>query len=290
MHNLDFGTVLIIIFFVISIFCGIVSFFVFKANYYIINHKDELFNNNHIAKVCKDMGSKLAVQRVTYFEYIDEMGLNQTYSCSSSIVSNAENNPIKYLFKYSNLGYDKESLEKLEFCNDFLSNYYVFRENMKQLSTKVNSQLPLWVYYFSNSENIPYIICDLDKELKKMQKSVFHFSYVSPAGQSFRDYDIVITSDILKQLESEVMAKLNKKSYAKTQRNAMTNDLREAIKLRDNYTCCMCGNSVYSEPNLLLEVDHIVPVAKGGKTEAGNLQTLCWRCNRSKSDKVKDYL
>lgn len=94
------------------------------------------------------MGSKLAVQKVTCLEYIDEMGLNQTYSCSSSIVSNAENNPIKYLFKYSNLGYDKEFLEKLEFCNDFLSNYYVFRENMKQISTKVNSQLPLWVYYF----------------------------------------------------------------------------------------------------------------------------------------------
>ncbi|MCM1180947.1 MAG: HNH endonuclease [Clostridium sp.] len=66
----------------------------------------------------------------------------------------------------------------------------------------------------------------------------------------------------------------------------MTNDLREAIKKRDNYTCCLCGNSVYNEPNLLLEVDHIVPISKGGKTEAGNLQTLCWRCNRKKSDNL----
>ena len=46
----------------------------------------------------------------------------------------------------------------------------------------------------------------------------------------------------------------------------MTQDLREAIKKRDNYTCCKCGNSVFKEPNLLLEVDHIIPVSKGGLT------------------------
>ena len=80
--------------------------------------------------------------------------------------------------------------------------------------------------------------------------------------------------------------KIEKNNYAKKQRSIMTNDLREAIKNRDNYTCCICGNSVLHEPNLLLEVDHIIPVSRGGKTEANNLQTLCWRCNRAKSNKI----
>src|SRR5216683_2707298 len=35
-----------------------------------------------------------------------------------------------------------------------------------------------------------------------------------------------------------------------------------------------------------LEMDHIVPVSKGGKTEESNLQTLCRRCNRAKSKKL----
>lgn len=79
---------------------------------------------------------------------------------------------------------------------------------------------------------------------------------------------------------------MDKKEFSTAQRQMMTNDLREAIKKRDNYTCCICGNSVFNEPNLLLEIDHIVPISKGGKTEASNLQTLCWRCNRSKSNKM----
>ena len=66
----------------------------------------------------------------------------------------------------------------------------------------------------------------------------------------------------------------------------MTKKLRDYIKNRDNFTCCNCGNSTFKEPNLLLEIDHIIPVAKGGLTEESNLQTLCWKCNRSKSDKI----
>ena len=66
----------------------------------------------------------------------------------------------------------------------------------------------------------------------------------------------------------------------------LTSKLRQAIKERDHYTCRYCGASLDQEPHLLLEIDHIVPVAKGGLTTEDNLQTLCWRCNRSKGSKI----
>ncbi|MBQ1328668.1 MAG: HNH endonuclease [Eubacterium sp.] len=75
-------------------------------------------------------------------------------------------------------------------------------------------------------------------------------------------------------------------SFSKEQRALMTTKLRQQIKERDGYTCKLCGNSIYKEPNLLLEIDHIIPVAKGGCTVPENLQTLCWKCNRNKSDKL----
>jgi hypothetical protein len=56
--------------------------------------------------------------------------------------------------------------------------------------------------------------------------------------------------------------------------------LRAAVLLRDGGRCRRCRRSIN------LEVDHIVPVSKGGKTEESNLQILCRRCNRSKCKKL----
>lgn len=40
------------------------------------------------------------------------------------------------------------------------------------------------------------------------------------------------------------------------------------------------------EDDVTLEVEHIIPVSKGGKTGMKNLQTLCETCNRGKSNKI----
>lgn len=51
---------------------------------------------------------------------------------------------------------------------------------------------------------------------------------------------------------------------------------------RDSFTCQYCGKS---SPEVVLEVDHIKPVSKGGDNEIINLITSCFDCNRGKSDK-----
>lgn len=66
----------------------------------------------------------------------------------------------------------------------------------------------------------------------------------------------------------------------------MTKKLREFIKRRDNYTCQNYYASVAQQNLLLLEVDHIIPISKGGLSTKDNLQTLCWKCNRTKSNKI----
>jgi hypothetical protein len=51
---------------------------------------------------------------------------------------------------------------------------------------------------------------------------------------------------------------------------------------RDEFTCQYCGRK---SPEVVLEVDHIVPVAGGGMDDVVNLRTSCWACNSGKSDK-----
>lgn len=58
--------------------------------------------------------------------------------------------------------------------------------------------------------------------------------------------------------------------------------LRFEILLRDNFTCQYCGRK---SPEVILEVDHIFPRAKGGELlNKDNLITACFECNRGKGD------
>ena len=99
-------------------------------------------------------------------------------------------------------------------------------------------------------------------------------------------FTVPMTEETIAELIKVLESKINESAFKKEQRTLMTQKLRDFIKKRDNYTCCNCGNSTYIEPNLLLEIDHIIPVSKGGRTVEDNLQTLCWKCNRAKSNKI----
>lgn len=67
------------------------------------------------------------------------------------------------------------------------------------------------------------------------------------------------------------------------ERVKVSNRMRFSIYSRDNYTCRMCHRRFNAEN---LEIDHIYPIARGGKTTYVNLQTLCKRCNQMKGDKA----
>ena len=60
--------------------------------------------------------------------------------------------------------------------------------------------------------------------------------------------------------------------------------LRYRILSRDHFTCQACGRSPATDPNVQLEIDHIVPWSAGGESVVTNLQTLCRECNRGKSN------
>jgi DNA-directed RNA polymerase subunit RPC12/RpoP len=57
--------------------------------------------------------------------------------------------------------------------------------------------------------------------------------------------------------------------------------LRFEVFKRDGFACRYCGANPMSE---VLQVDHVVPVSKGGTNDPVNLVTSCFSCNSGKSN------
>lgn len=68
-----------------------------------------------------------------------------------------------------------------------------------------------------------------------------------------------------------------------TERKALSKSKRFEIFKRDGFTCQYCGSQ---PPDVILEVDHIHPVADGGDNDDMNLITACYDCNRGKRAKI----
>mgnify|MGYP002512584094 CR=1 FL=1 len=56
---------------------------------------------------------------------------------------------------------------------------------------------------------------------------------------------------------------------------------RYQIFKRDKFMCRYCGAKA---PEVALEIDHIIPVSRGGDNDFSNLITACQQCNRGKSN------
>lgn len=66
------------------------------------------------------------------------------------------------------------------------------------------------------------------------------------------------------------------------ERKSLSKKTRFEVFKRDAFECQYCGAH---PPSTILHVDHIHPVAKGGKNDMDNLITACEACNQGKSDR-----
>ena len=211
------------------------------------------------------------------------------HNCSLSVCNSAKQQPFKYLCKYFDIKADEKTLSNFEnILNDFSAaeqGKILLKNERDCVVESISDKIPFLIKLFSKQKLIEKLgFYNID--FSNMYFPFYSFRYVSAGGNSSMSCDIVLNIENLDRF-IEYLSNLVKfqKSVA-GQRALMTTVLREKIKIRDNYTCKHCGLSVRNEPNLLLEIDHIIPLSKNGLTEENNLQTLCWKCNRAKGSKI----
>jgi hypothetical protein len=117
----------------------------------------------------------------------------------------------------------------------------------------------------SDFQNIIYSVCD----------QFFDFNEISVE----KFWDNFPWKDILDNQAIDM--NIEKKAKKPSNRKSISPKIRLLILERDGYKCQLCGKT---GKETQLEVDHKIPVSRGGKDSLDNLWTLCFDCNRGKSD------
>lgn len=132
------------------------------------------------------------------------------------------------------------------------------------------------------------ISCDFHEKIQKLREL---FSHVVPNGDAFA---------LLERCADEVLARAERRGTTRASRveadgtplaidpehRQAPEALRRFIWHRDGGQCTFVSESGRRcESRERVELDHVVPVAKGGRTEAGNLRLLCRTHNQFEAER-----
>ena len=211
------------------------------------------------------------------------------YDCSRVVCDNARKQPFKYICKYFHIHADEQTIDEFEeIINNFSAaedGKYCLMQKKNNILKKINNKIP-WLIRVLSPRKLEKELGFEDFIFDELYFPTYSFRYISPGGNSGTQFDIEMDIKMMERFVRYLSESVQFHNSAEGQRRLMTSKLRHMIIERDEYTCQQCGNSTFQEPNLLLEVDHIIPVSKGGITTEDNLQTLCWKCNRRKGAKI----
>ena len=204
------------------------------------------------------------------------------HNSSLQVVRNAQGEPIKYLMKYFAIKADQSTLADVQRVADDIARLESAVANVKAREVTIQNRVnpPDFILKYYSAEFWSQVGVKLSPI--EVPYPLYTFQYVSAGGNSSQTTDIVMNTPTLEAVSAALVERIRWASSAAGQRSLMTSKLREQIKRRDNFSCLRCHISVKAEPHLLLEIDHIHPVSRGGLSVPENLQTLCWKCNRTK--------
>lgn len=227
----------------------------------------------------------LSLNRNCYFH----LGKNQIFIINKKVNSKSVFDSFDYsrfLVSFIGRHYDEVSDLLSKIYNNHRE-YNAYQTNVSRLArtpTSVIDRYNISYEEFYREEDALIREAILPKPTFTM-KMVCNISYTSPKGRStYSKHEEFIAPEIWNVWKMVTNSRNECCSDSrKRERQKMTLSLRYDILKRDQFRCQICGRT--AAEGVALEIDHVVPISKGGKTVPSNLQTLCRECNRGKRDK-----
>lgn len=148
----------------------------------------------------------------------------------------------------------------------------IHTENSEMISAVVG----LWTKTLEKEGRRP-MTSDLKKYGIPYSQDTYRRRFGSWKKVLIKAYNSVNSND--NQHGEEISQVIQKPEFQQNIRQEISIRKRFIVFKRDQFTCVMCGRSGVG---IKLEVDHKLPVSKGGTNSTDNLQTLCFECNRGK--------
>ena len=162
-------------------------------------------------------------------------------------------------------------IEKTDSCNE-QKGFNIFKGGQKSFSDESYAMLVEMLHAF--------VFQTIRKRTRYTQSNYTRSPYKVEMVDSQKEFSYKDIYNRYRELENIDFECTLREYHNKTRCAFVPQELYYRVKLRDNYKCQHCGRQIRDSQKAY--IDHVIPIAKGGKNIPSNLQVLCEMCNKRK--------
>lgn len=229
------------------------------------------------------------------FLYICNTELDSLFEQAAEVLVIAQEGSTSLLQRNLRIGYNRASriMEQLEYnkiVGPFESSkarevYIKNKKELKIVLSKINLKDPKKVFFEENilPDKIDYINEKVEEYYEELHneelKEQLRLEILAKEEEKrIRKKKEKLKREVIENLSESGL--INRDDYITKKREPIPQDVQDKVWNRDGGRCVKCSS------NENLEFDHIIPFSKGGSNTYRNLQLLCQKCNREKSNKI----